>query len=127
MRLITVVAGSPSDNARFDSSQRLLEYGFRFSLRGEFGEKVYEVDARGKLLEEISHITPTEGRSIFTSLDLNSHIAANNALKGRRGAVVAIDIDSGGIVTLFSSPSYSINDLSNGISTNAFDNLINEH
>ena len=30
MRLITVVAGSPSDNARFDSSQRLLEYGFRF-------------------------------------------------------------------------------------------------
>ena len=30
MRLISVVAGSPSDNARFDSSQRLLEYGFRF-------------------------------------------------------------------------------------------------
>ena len=30
MRLITVIAGSPSDNARFDSSQRLLEYGFRF-------------------------------------------------------------------------------------------------
>ena len=103
-----------------------LEKTFDSALRGEFGEKVYEVDARGKLLEEISHITPTEGRSIFTSLDLNSHIAANNALKGRRGAVVAIDIDSGGIVTLFSSPSYSINDLSNGISRNAFDNLIND-
>ena len=30
MRLITVVAGSKSDNDRFLSSQRLLEYGFRF-------------------------------------------------------------------------------------------------
>ena len=30
MRLITVVAGSDSDNNRFLSSQRLLEYGFRF-------------------------------------------------------------------------------------------------
>ena len=30
MRLITVIAGSKSDNDRFLSSQRLLEYGFRF-------------------------------------------------------------------------------------------------
>ena len=30
MRLITVVAGSDSDNNRFLASQRLLEYGFRF-------------------------------------------------------------------------------------------------
>ena len=30
MRLITVVAGSKSDNDRFLSTQRLLEYGFRF-------------------------------------------------------------------------------------------------
>ena len=30
MRLITVVAGSDSDNDRFLSTQRLLEYGFRF-------------------------------------------------------------------------------------------------
>jgi D-alanyl-D-alanine carboxypeptidase (penicillin-binding protein 5/6) len=30
MRLITVVAGSSSDNSRFLDSQRLLEYGFRF-------------------------------------------------------------------------------------------------
>ena len=30
MRLVTVVAGSKSDKERFDASQRLLEYGFRF-------------------------------------------------------------------------------------------------
>ncbi len=30
MRLITVVAGSSSDKKRFDDTQRLLEYGFRF-------------------------------------------------------------------------------------------------
>ena len=80
------------------------------------------------LLEERSNFSfiAISNETEITSLDLNTHIATNNALKGRRGAVVAIDIDSGGIVTLFSSPSYSINDLSNGISTNAFDNLIND-
>jgi len=103
-----------------------IERTFDDTLRGEFGEKVYEVDARGKLLDEISLKSPKEGESIFTSLDLGSHVAANNALKGRRGAVVAIDIDNGGIVTLFSSPSFSINDLSNGISRNEFDILIND-
>ena len=64
--------------------------------------------------------------NIFTSLDLGSHIKANQALKGRMGAVVAVEIDSGAIVTLFSSPSYSINDLSNGISNNQFNALIQD-
>ena len=108
----------------FISGKSGIEKTFDNSLRGEFGEKIYEVDARGKLLQEISHTKPKEGESIFTSLDLGSHIAANDALKGRMGAVVAVEIDTGAIVTLFSSPSYSINDLSNGISTNQFNILI---
>jgi|TARA_B110000914_G_C15521144_1_gene477054 penicillin-binding protein 2 len=108
----------------FISGKSGIEKTFDNSLRGEFGEKVYEVDARGKLLQEISYTKPKEGNSIFTSLDLGSHIAANEALKGRMGAVVAVEIDTGAIVTLFSSPSYSINDLSNGISNNQFNALI---
>ncbi len=36
MRLITVVAGSDSDNDRFLSTQRLLEYGFRFYVTQKY-------------------------------------------------------------------------------------------
>jgi len=110
----------------FISGKSGIEKTFDDSLRGEFGEKIYEVDARGKLLQEISYTKPQEGKNIFTSLDLGSHIKANEALKGRMGAVVAVEIDSGAIVTLFSSPSYSINDLSNGISNNQFNALIQD-
>ena len=110
----------------FISGKSGIEKTFDDSLRGDFGEKIYEVDARGKLLKEISHIEPSEGKNIFTSLDLGSHITANNALEGRMGAVVAVEIDTGAIVTLFSSPSYSINSLSNGISNNQFDALIKD-
>ena len=109
----------------FISGKTGIEKTFDNELRGKFGEKVYEVDARGRLLKEISIKNPEEGKSIFTSLDLGSHIAANKALNGRMGAVVAIEIETGEIVTLFSSPSFSINDLSNGISRDKFNTLIN--
>ena len=39
MRLITVVAGSSSDKKRFDDTQRLLEYGFRFFSTQELLKK----------------------------------------------------------------------------------------
>ena len=109
----------------FISGKSGLEKTFDNILRGQFGEKVYEVDARGKLLKEISQINPIDGDSIFTSIDLGSHIAADKALQDRMGAVVAVEIETGAIVTLFSSPSYSINDLSNGITSEKFSSLIN--
>ena len=110
----------------FISGKSGLEKTFDNILRGQFGEKVYEVDARGKLLKEISQINPIDGDSIFTSIDLGSHIAADKALQDRMGAVVAVEIETGAIVTLFSSPSYSINDLSNGITSEKFSSLINK-
>ena len=43
MRLIAVVAGSPSENERLTASQRLLEYGFRFYATQKLIEKDDEV------------------------------------------------------------------------------------
>ena len=41
-------------------------------LRGTFGEKVYEVDARGKFLKQIDLIDPIKGKDLVTSLDLDA-------------------------------------------------------
>ena len=43
MRLIAVVAGSPSENDRLISSQRLLEYGFRFFATQKLVSKDSEI------------------------------------------------------------------------------------
>ena len=95
-------------------------------LRGLFGKKIYEVDARGRLLEQIDFNKPINGNSLFTSLDLNSHKVAYEKMNNRRGAVVAIEIESGAIVTYLSTPSFSSNDISNGISTKAFNELLED-
>ena len=49
MRLVTVVAGSKSDKERFDASQRLLEYGFRFYA----AQKLLEGNKRAQVLNSL--------------------------------------------------------------------------
>ena len=95
-------------------------------LRGLFGKRIYEVDARGKLLRQTDFIQPINGDSLFTSLDLDSHKVAFEKMNNRRGAVVAIEIESGSIVTYLSTPSFSSNDISNGISSKAFNALLKD-
>ena len=48
-------------------------------------------------------------------------------MDNRRGAVVAIEIDSGSIVSYVSTPSFSTNAISNGISSRAFNALIQDN
>ena len=95
-------------------------------LRGLFGKKIYEVDARGKFVKQTNYIEPKNGNSLFTSLDLDSHKVAYEKMNNRRGAVVAVEIESGSIVTYLSTPSFSSNDISNGISSKAFNALLKD-
>jgi penicillin-binding protein 2 len=103
-----------------------IENKYDKMLRGLFGKKIYEVDARGKFVKQIDYIEPKNGDSLFTSLDLESHKVAYEKMNNRRGAVVAIEIESGSIVTYLSSPSFSSNDISNGISSKEFNALLKD-
>ena len=96
------------------------------SLSGLYGKKIYEVDARGKLLRELKTIEPIDGNDIRTSLDLDSQKVAFEQLNNRRGAVVAVDISNGAIVTYLSSPSFSVNQISNGLPSEDFKKLLND-
>ena len=94
------------------------------NLRGKFGKRIYEVDASGKLLNLLNEIPPVNGDDIKTSLDIESQKAAYEAIKSRRGAIVAVDLSSGAIVTYLSSPSFSVNQMANGLSNEEFQALI---
>ena len=103
-----------------------LENTYDKKLRGYFGKKIYEVDASGKLLNELKEIPAKNGEDLYTSLDISSQIIAYEQLDKRRGAVVAIEIETGAIVTYVSSPSFPINKITNGMSQADFNQLLND-
>jgi penicillin-binding protein 2 len=104
-----------------------LESTYDQTLRGKFGKKIFEVDARGRFLKERDFIKPTNGENLFTTLDIEAQQVAYDQMDNRRGAVVAIEIDSGSIVSYVSTPSFSTNEISNGISSRAFNALIQDN
>ena len=103
-----------------------LESVYDSDLRGSFGKKIYEVDASGKLLREIEEVQELDGKNIYTSLDLETQKVAYKQLNNRRGAVVAVDIRNGAIISYLSSPSFSVNKIANGLSNKEFQKLLND-
>ncbi len=93
-----------------------LEKYYESVLHGEVGQEKIETDARGRVLHVIDTINPAAGKNIELYLDAELQIEARDAMQGRRGAVVAIDIETGGVLTLLSSPSYDPNLFVTGIS-----------
>ena len=110
----------------FLSGKTGIESVYDQELRGFFGKKIYEVDASGRLLNEIDTIPALDGEDVHTSLDLKSQQVAFRELKNRRGSVVAVNISDGAIVTYLGSPSFSVNKIANGLSKNDFNELIED-
>lgn len=100
-----------------------IEYTYDNLLRGYFGKKTYEVDAAGRFLKELKYEPPVVGGNLFTTLDLEAQKIALEQMNKRRGAVVAVEIETGSIVTYLSSPSFSVNDIAGGMSTMDFNAL----
>ena len=104
-----------------------LENIYDKQLRGFFGKRIYEVDANGRFLEEKETIDSIDGKDIYTSLDLTAQQVSFNELNNRRGAVVAVNLENGGILSYVSSPSFSVNDITNGLSQKEFNKLLNDN
>ena len=100
-----------------------IEYTYDNLLRGSFGKKTYEVDAAGRFLRELKYEPPVVGGNLFTTLDLEAQKIALEQMNKRRGAVVAVEIETGSIVTYLSSPTFSVNDIAGGMSTMDFNAL----
>ena len=103
MRLITVVAGSPSDNARFDSSQRLLEYGFRFfATQKQLSKdqalkdiKVWGGQSESVQIGSAEDVYITLPRMAFKNLTVNYNYKNNLKAPIQKGQVIgSIDIIS---------------------------------
>ncbi|WP_234121470.1 peptidoglycan D,D-transpeptidase FtsI family protein [Clostridium hydrogenum] len=103
-------------------------------LRGSAGGKVVEVNRSGRVTNEIASRDPYPGQNIHLTLNKNVQYAGEqellNAMKylrgnpnaqahgtytgnATRGAAVAIDVNTGGILALVSEPNFNPNDFAN--------------
>ena len=89
-------------------------------LHGRVGYQRVEVNAQGRILRIVERTPPVAGKDIYLTLDADLQVEAMNALDGRRGAIVAIDPASGGILAFVSRPSFDPNEFVNGVSRSLY-------
>ena len=86
-----------------------IEKIYEESLKGSVGKSAIEVDVYGNKLRELERTDPIRPHNINLSLNFKLQKIAKEALNGRRGAVVAMDPNTGFIKALVSSPDYNPN------------------
>lgn len=93
-----------------------LEKYYEDVLLGEVGYQYVETNARGRVLRVLERIAPKPGANLELFLDAAVQREAVEALGERRGAVVALDVKTGGVLAMASTPSYNPNLFVTGIS-----------
>lgn len=92
-------------------------------LLGKVGYRRVESNARGKVMQELDKKLPVPGINLTLHVDSRLQAVAIDALAGRRGAVVAIEPSTGGILVLVSNPSYDPNLFISGIDRKTYSEL----
>ena len=124
---------SESDQARIDRRRYQgtlfigksgVERAAESKLHGEVGYQQVEVDAHGRSLRVLDRNDPEPGQDLVLNLDIDLQRVASQALGERRGAVVAIDPSSGGVLALVSKPSFDPNRFVTGLNTAEYQALV---
>ncbi len=92
-----------------------IEYSNEKSLIGRYGIKRYEVNSSGKRINQIEHIKESKGIEIKTTIDLEIQTFAQKLLNDQAGSICAMDIYTGEIIAMASSPTYDPNKFTHGI------------
>lgn len=92
-----------------------LEKTWESVLHGKTGFQEVEVNARGKPIRTLRRVDPVPGNNLVLSLDMNLQRVAEEAFKGHRGALVAIEPETGDVLAFVSQPSYDPNLFVDGI------------
>lgn len=103
-----------------------LERTFDKHLLGETGRKVIEVDAFGYPKRSLSIQPPLAGDDLYLTLDIRLQRLAEDLLGEEAGAIVALDPWNGDVLALASQPGFNPNDLSGGISSQAWQQLLQD-
>ena len=102
-----------------------IEQKYEFALHGETGYEEVEIDAGGRAVRSLSRTAPVSGNNLTLTLDAKLQEITEQAFGDRRGALVAIEPSTGGILALVSTPSFDPNLFVDGIRSEDWDLLNN--
>ncbi|MBL4832972.1 MAG: penicillin-binding protein 2 [Pseudomonas sp.] len=93
-----------------------IERFYEDILHGTVGYEEVETNARGRVLRVLKRTDPLPGKDITLHLDSRLQAVAEKALGNRRGAVIAIEPETGGVLAFVSQPGFDPNLFVTGIS-----------
>ena len=103
-----------------------IERTYEGLLHGTVGYEIVEKNNRGQVMRRLDRTDPVAGKNITLHMDVQLQIAAENALGDFRGAIVAIDPNTGGILAMVSKPAFDPNLFVTGISSKDYDILVKD-
>jgi penicillin-binding protein 2 len=110
-----------------------LEKQFDKYLRGSNGSEYVEVDALGRkrkysnadmIFKDINNVTPVPGNNIILTIDSDMQRLAYEELSKAVGTTVAMNVQTGEILTMVSSPSFEPAEFSKGIQRDYWNSLV---
>ncbi len=93
-----------------------LEKFYESELLGEVGSESGETNAHGRWLRQLERVNPKSGKDLQLFVDARLQQVARKALGENRGSIVAIEVETGGVLAMVSNPAYDPNLFVNGIS-----------
>lgn len=118
-----------NSNANYAYGDVLGKHGvekfFDSYIRGSNGAELVEVNVYGKEVKNLGRIDPVSGYNIVLNIDVDLQKATAEALAGRSGAAVVLDVHDGSVLAMFSAPSFDPNLFNSGISREEWEKLQN--
>ena len=103
-----------------------LEKTFENNLIGTNGVQRYEVNAYGKRINQLDHQEGKQGKNIRLTLDLEIQKFCNELIAEKSGSISVMDIYTGEIIAMHSSPSFDPNLFLYGISLKDWKSITND-
>ncbi len=103
-----------------------VELQYNQLLMGKNGYRQEVVNSRGKEIKQLGETPAEPGKPLKLTIDLDLQIAAEEALEGKDGAIVAMDPRSGEILAMVSRPAFDPNDFAVRISNAEWKQLITD-
>ncbi len=103
-----------------------IEASYERELHGVTGSARVEIDAGGRGIRTLESSPPTSGNNLQLTLDIKLQEVAEQAFGRFRGALVAIEPGTGGVLALVSKPGYDPNLFVDGIDAAAWEALNND-
>ena len=103
-----------------------VEKQYNNLLMGKNGSRRAIVDSRGREVGRLDETPAEPGKQLKLTVDLDLQIAAEQALEGRNGAIVAMNPHTGEILAMVSRPTFDPNDFAVKISRDEWNKLIDD-